>query len=147
MNETKVCPKCGEEKSKLDFHRNKNAADGCQTYCKACTKGRSTRYSRYGTTVKKKTCVTCLNAFPVSNFYPSSDTPDGRERSCKKCSEQLNREASMKPSAIQKIVPRRCTVEHEPGSPGYRRMEERRNAKTMAAHDALRAATLEAMGR
>ena len=34
----KVCKKCQEEKPLTEFYASKSAADGRQTYCKACTR-------------------------------------------------------------------------------------------------------------
>ena len=44
MPETKVCKKCGEEKSVDDFYRNKTYADGLQGKCKACEKACHAEY-------------------------------------------------------------------------------------------------------
>jgi hypothetical protein len=34
----KKCSKCGEEKSLVEFPKNKHASDGCYSYCKVCVK-------------------------------------------------------------------------------------------------------------
>jgi hypothetical protein len=34
--DTKICPKCGQEKNSTEFHRNKSQPDGLNTYCKVC---------------------------------------------------------------------------------------------------------------
>ena len=36
MNETKVCPKCGQDKPITEFSKNKKNKDGHFTYCKEC---------------------------------------------------------------------------------------------------------------
>lgn len=35
---TKKCPRCGTEKPTSEFYASATAADGLQTYCKACKK-------------------------------------------------------------------------------------------------------------
>ena len=37
-NSTKVCSKCGEEKSISEFHKDKSTKDGLKSYCKSCAK-------------------------------------------------------------------------------------------------------------
>lgn len=34
--ETKFCKKCGVEKNKNDFDKDKSKKDGCSSYCKSC---------------------------------------------------------------------------------------------------------------
>ena len=36
--QTKICRKCGAEKSTLDFYRDKSKPDGFSSYCKSCSK-------------------------------------------------------------------------------------------------------------
>ena len=36
MNETKQCPRCGEEKPLTEFTRNRTRPDGWQSWCKPC---------------------------------------------------------------------------------------------------------------
>jgi hypothetical protein len=38
---TKVCVKCKQEKSLLEFHKNSRSADGLHSYCKECNRAQA----------------------------------------------------------------------------------------------------------
>ena len=38
---TKICVKCKQEKSVLEFHRNSRSTDGLHSYCKECNKAQA----------------------------------------------------------------------------------------------------------
>lgn len=44
--DTKVCVKCKQEKSVLDFHKNSRSADGLHSYCKECNKAQALAHIR-----------------------------------------------------------------------------------------------------
>lgn len=105
---SKVCTKCGVEKSLEEFHNYKASKDGFKLLCKECTraydrarrsdpekkkqleeyrlseeflsKQRSTRES-----LTVKFCTKCKNTKPVSEFYLSPITSDGYYGPCKSC--------------------------------------------------------------
>ena len=43
---TKTCSKCGEEKSKTEFHSDKGRPDGLTSQCKACRNATSTQWNQ-----------------------------------------------------------------------------------------------------
>ena len=47
LKNTKVCSKCGKEKSATEFYRNSCANDGLQTWCKNCQTKSTTNSKRY----------------------------------------------------------------------------------------------------
>ena len=42
----KSCSKCGQNKSKENFHKNKNAKDGLSAYCKVCAIQNAKRWNK-----------------------------------------------------------------------------------------------------
>ena len=40
MNNKKMCPRCGEKKSRDDFNKDSSCSDGLCTYCKECNKSK-----------------------------------------------------------------------------------------------------------
>lgn len=54
--ETKVCSKCGEEKSFTDFYKNKMCKDGYRNFCKECCKKKQQEYrsENYDIIIEKK---------------------------------------------------------------------------------------------
>lgn len=53
MAETKLCGRCSESKSLSEFHRNRAARDGRQTYCKTCRNPEVRRWERENPQAKK----------------------------------------------------------------------------------------------
>ncbi len=53
--ETKTCTRCGQEKSTMDFTRNKSRKDGLQSQCRECRK----QLRREEPTYKRKSCPHC----------------------------------------------------------------------------------------
>jgi len=43
---TKICVKCKQEKSVLDFHKNARSSDGLHSYCKECNKAQALAHIR-----------------------------------------------------------------------------------------------------
>lgn len=43
---TKVCVKCKQEKSVLEFHKNSRSSDGLHSYCKECNKAQALAHIR-----------------------------------------------------------------------------------------------------
>ena len=53
--ETKICTKCGKEKSLIDFGKSKNTKDGLNYWCKECTKQNSRKnYQKIKNTPENK---------------------------------------------------------------------------------------------
>ena len=44
--DTKICVKCKQEKSVLDFHKNARSSDGLHSYCKECNKAQALAHIR-----------------------------------------------------------------------------------------------------
>lgn len=44
--DTKICVKCKQEKSVLDFHKNSRSSDGLHSYCKECNKAQALAHIR-----------------------------------------------------------------------------------------------------
>ncbi|KFB71690.1 MAG: hypothetical protein AW09_003145 [Candidatus Accumulibacter phosphatis] len=43
---TKICVKCKQEKSILEFHKNSRSSDGLHSYCKECNKAQALAHIR-----------------------------------------------------------------------------------------------------
>ena len=84
--ETKVCTKCGEEKSLDDFYRNKNTKDGRMSECKTCRrKYHCQRNFPIDTTKKNKVCGKCGEKKPIKEFNRDRNSSDGLCTWCRTC--------------------------------------------------------------
>lgn len=96
----KFCPRCQETRSRSDFHRNKSAPDGLQSYCKACSAETQRAYLKthaQAVALRKaekrsrpspggtKRCTKCLAEKPRVQFYAHGGTRDGRATYCIEC--------------------------------------------------------------
>lgn len=102
----KVCPKCGKEKENSKFHKNKNAKNGLQCYCKECVKiymrerrRINKKISRLKRSERRKLlleedmfiCSTCHETKSIEEFHKNSSTKNGLNYTCKKCWEKISR--------------------------------------------------------
>lgn len=79
--EGKLCPQCGEQRQLTDFHNNRTAKDGKQTYCKICAYGHTKRYRerKAGRRIAErnspkdghKICLRCGERKVLEEFRPS----------------------------------------------------------------------------
>lgn len=99
-SDEKRCPRCQECKPRAEFHRNRRAKDGLQTYCPPCSNAvrreyeqrnaealaerRAEKLARAATTGEKK-CTKCHEAKLVVEFYRHRGTADGRATYCISC--------------------------------------------------------------
>lgn len=109
----KACRRCQQFKVWDDYHLNRSAGDGRQTYCKVCA-GDMQRASKErhaeavalrqaekllsARTTGKKTCTRCAETKPILSFYAHRGTRDGRATYCKECQKALSREWTAKNS-------------------------------------------------
>lgn len=88
----KQCRKCGAEKPLNDFAKDKRRADGRGSYCKACENERNRKrgarlsgaYSP-APTDGVRTCSTCGETKPLTEFAHRKDSPSGFRSACKPC--------------------------------------------------------------
>src|SRR5437764_3835108 len=94
----KRCPRCGVDKARSDFSRNRCEKDGQQVYCKECVAGISAHYYRrrreaLGKTVRErvevppghKYCPGCRTVSPLTNWHLNGAMRDGYASYCKGC--------------------------------------------------------------
>lgn len=82
----KVCPKCGEVKSVIDFDRSNKEGDGYYYCCKSCKRrNRRLKNKKPKIKVSQKNCNHCKELKPISEFYKNIDSKDGYASWCKKC--------------------------------------------------------------
>lgn len=142
---TKKCSQCKQTKPRSHFARQSMAKDGLQYQCRECCKVLRRRWGRTGTSARVKTCAACASEKTLKSFAKDPRSNDGRQDTCWACVRESDRDIG--PAFVHHHEFRSRLVEHEPGSPGYRRLEsERENAKN-AAWDALRANREEVLGR
>jgi hypothetical protein len=72
----KICHKCNNEKSLLDFHCDKNTNDGFRIYCKECLKGNNKYYynknkDKYIALMKKRNENLKLNKMTI--YYKTTN--------------------------------------------------------------------------
>lgn len=84
---TKVCAKCKEVRSIIDFRINKRAKDGRQSRCKKCG---SRHPDEYDERIAKnasglKYCSVCDRWLPYSEYRNSKQAKDGKHSTCKDC--------------------------------------------------------------
>jgi len=92
---TRVCKRCGNERTLAQFTKNAHLKDGIDSKCRQCVSDvaaeRNARNSRrladgyvpYPDGMKL--CPECNQAKPVSEFYNRSSRKDGLDRICKPC--------------------------------------------------------------
>lgn len=88
---TKVCTKCGTEKSLPEFSPKASAKDGRRTACKRCAVEYATRYAEAVSAKPKpppigeKRCGICGETKPRTQFHVRRASSDGRSNRCKPC--------------------------------------------------------------
>lgn len=100
----KTCGICGETKPRTEFGVDRARKDGRSYYCRSCLVPRklATNYRRREmrlATLREdpkavKTCRTCGQIKPVTDFTPNSWNPDGRQHHCRDCRRPIIRSAS-----------------------------------------------------
>lgn len=80
----KLCPRCLQTLSTDLFSRNRSNPDGCQSYCKACTKEYvpTSRHPRLDYGPDEKPCSKCSRILPRTQFYPKKT---GLVSWCREC--------------------------------------------------------------
>lgn len=135
---TFACRRCTQPRAWSDFPRLKTRRSQVCIHCAGSQEDRIKRKSVERSTIE---CSYCGDRQPRAEF---GRAPDGRlSTRCNGC-----REAIRLTLEIQQAKPRTpALVEHPPGSPGWRRLEEGRRARYQAGSDALAANTAAALGR
>ncbi len=93
---TKVCTKCGEEKSGNDFNKAKRYEDGLQFWCRACMKAnreankekslaRVLALQEKNKGMKTKVCPKCKEEKPIDAFNKCRSKKDGLNSHCTAC--------------------------------------------------------------
>ena len=109
VHHEKQCLTCNAQKPLSDFHRNRKASDGHMSHCKDCR--RITTKQRYAdrreelcaqgkewyvknrqrlaslppSPLATKTCQSCHETKPSTDFHQDPSRKDGRKESCKAC--------------------------------------------------------------
>lgn len=89
---TKICSKCGKEKSILDFSISIQNTTGRNTICRECISkydaSRTFNIQMEGT----KYCPRCKQELPITNFSIARGNPTGRFYCCKDCAIKFSHE-------------------------------------------------------
>jgi 5-methylcytosine-specific restriction endonuclease McrA len=94
MVSSKLCSKCGVEKSFSDFHKNKARRDGIETYCKECNNARLRKaYVNNSSEKIKKTRAYHLNNPEWSKSYQHDWHQQNKERIYIKVKKRLSTDA------------------------------------------------------
>lgn len=89
---TKICTKCGKEKSIASFSKNKTKKNRYTCICKDCMKKYSERYkNREKIVLSEKKCNSCGKIKPPELFYKDAYKKDGLSTFCKECKDKSNR--------------------------------------------------------
>lgn len=83
MTDFKTCVKCGKEKEKTQFYRDKSRRDGYFPYCKGCIRVR--KPSRPAIRDGMKWCYKCEEWKPLARYYPDPRYRDGYKGECRDC--------------------------------------------------------------
>lgn len=87
--ERKVCTKCGINKEKADFPKNKNSIDRLHCHCKECVKNYRNKYYAEAkpltTNITTKKCTKCGDVKEVDLFHKDKWTLDGYSPQCGEC--------------------------------------------------------------
>lgn len=142
---TKICRKCGQEKSTDCFSRNKSSKDGLKPYCKQCVSEDSKKYrEKYREDINKRkrisyhkskehanerteqqllegtrVCTECGKEKPITDFYKRGN--GGFYSQCKICSNKLMSEYFAKNHAQVIKRKRRYHKEHKSEIDAYNR--------------------------
>lgn len=104
----KICKFCGNEKSKIEFHKDKGRIT---SICKLCY--RLINEKSDSKELVMKICEECYYELPISNFNHSNKTKDGYSNVCKVCrsnNDAFNKVAS---ESYTKLVCKNCKKEKE----------------------------------
>lgn len=87
MSNHKTCIKCGKEKEKSEFHRNKHMRDGYHPYCKACRSVGKPKPTpgEPAPSDGMKWCYRCKDWKPLARFIPDQRNKDGYRGECRDC--------------------------------------------------------------
>lgn len=91
---TKVCARCGIEKTVQSFCKSRQQCDGYHCYCRDCTREIRAREklafaeNRVSPTDGYKICGDCGKRKPVEDFWPTRYSRDGLYAYCRDCSSQ-----------------------------------------------------------
>ena len=96
---TKICTVCQEDKPLDQFYKQKGGKHGVTAMCKSCiSEYRKNKVNSYVSDPSKpvpvKTCKTCLEEKPITDFHKSSSGTFGRHTYCKECRSQNNKTRS-----------------------------------------------------
>ena len=97
--ESKICPKCGQEKQFIDFHNNVSTKSGKSSWCKKCNNNFSNNYRKiknpnyklrcnpyFNVPEGTKRCTKCKIIKSIIEFNKKSlNTKDELNSWCKKC--------------------------------------------------------------
>ena len=100
---TKVCTKCGEEKTLADFPKNKYGKNGRNSQCKVCNNLRIRKYPKkipYQYTEeelkgKTKVCSICKEEKDLTAYHHSKTGKWNRHSMCNECKRIKNREGRL----------------------------------------------------
>jgi hypothetical protein len=101
--QTKKCPKCGEDKERLNFFKETSSDDGLGPWCKTCVSAhkkerylalKESRASELEVFIQeqKKVCSKCGQVKERLDFYKAPNMADGLFSFCKACSNVQQRQ-------------------------------------------------------
>ena len=143
----KVCASCRASKPHSEFNNQAAAKDGLRWNCKACVRER--RGKRVGKQHKKR-CRACDKTKPARYFYTDRTKPDGVSDRCKRCCNEARWVRYANAVNEDNVVSydfETQLVEHEIGTPGWKRMIESEKKRTEDAFERMRSNREEVMGR
>ena len=108
---TKVCTKCGEEKSATPefFHKKKNGKFGVRSDCRECFNKRNNPVNTDASI--KQTCTNCGKEFPATTefFHKNKKGKYGIHTECKECSNKRQQEKRNNPPNADVSIKQTCT--------------------------------------
>ncbi len=81
----KVCSRCGQDKTAVEFHRDPDGASGLHSACKQCCLVSETSRATLQPAVSCKECTTCKRIKPADQFHLDGRHRSGLQSACKQC--------------------------------------------------------------
>jgi len=98
--DTKICTKCGKEKSLPEFYKSVYGKGGVESMCKECRQSWNRNYHSKANYLPQiegnKRCAKCGKMVPVNDFSFNRRNKDGRGSYCKSCAHDSARKSALK---------------------------------------------------
>lgn len=110
---TKVCNKCGLEKSLDSFYKEERRKDGHNSTCKVCLseykKSLISKNQQKNSSIKEKVCTKCKLLKDLDDFHMQALGKGGRSSQCKQCTSKYDKERSLK-NIEDKVCKKQCSI-------------------------------------